>query len=54
MYTVTLSTWQVRILKISPAALGKTMMLGKSEGRRSRDKDEMVGWHHYINRYKFE
>ena len=23
-----------------------TLMLGKTEGRRRRDEDEMVGWHH--------
>ena len=28
-------------------SLGKTLMLGKIEGRRRRAKeDEMVGWHH--------
>ena len=31
-------------------SLGKTLMLGKIEGRRRREKgtteDEMVGWHH--------
>ena len=24
----------------------KTLMLGKTEGRRRRTEDEMVGWHH--------
>ena len=28
-------------------SLGKTLMLGKTEGRRRRGRqDEMVGWHH--------
>ena len=27
-------------------SLGKTLMLGKIEGRRSGRQDEMVGWHH--------
>ena len=27
-------------------SLEKTLMLGKVEGRRRRQKDEMVGWHH--------
>ena len=30
-------------------------MLGKIEGRRrSRQEDEMVGWHHQLNEYEFE
>ena len=31
-------------------------MLGKIEGRRKRGKqeDEMVGWHHQLNRHEFE
>ena len=28
-------------------SLGKTLMLGKTEGRKRRGaKDEMIGWHH--------
>ena len=27
-------------------SLEKTLMLGKTEGRRRRTEDEMVGWHH--------
>ena len=27
-------------------SFGKTLMLGKMEGRRRRTEDEMVGWHH--------
>ena len=31
-------------------SLKKTLMLGKTEGRRKGDgKDEMVGWHHQFN-----
>ena len=32
----------------------KTLMLGKVEGRRTRGRqDEMVGWHHRLNRQAF-
>ena len=31
----------------------KTLMLGKTEGRRRRDEDEMVGWHHGHNGHGF-
>ena len=33
----------------------KTLMLGKTEGRRRRgQQDEMVGWHHRLNGHVFE
>ena len=33
----------------------KTLMLGKTEGRRRRGwQDEMVGWHHQLNGHEFE
>ena len=33
----------------------KTLMLGKTEGGRSRGRqDEMFGWHHQLNGYEFE
>ena len=34
----------------------KTLMLGKIEGRRIREKteDEMVGWHHQLKGHEFE
>ena len=38
-------------------SLEKTLMLGKIESRRRKKgttKDEMVGWHQWLNRYKFE
>ena len=38
-------------------SLEKTLMLGKIEGRRRRGQtkeDEMVGWHHRLNRHEFE
>ena len=36
-------------------SLIKTSMLGKNEGGRSRaQQDEMVGWHHWLNRHEFE
>ena len=36
-------------------SLEKTLMLGKTEGRRrSGRKDEMVGWHHSLNGHEFE
>ena len=36
-------------------SLGKTLMLGKIEGgrRRGMTEDEMVGWHHRLNRHEF-
>ena len=36
------------------ASLGKTLMLGKTEGRRRGTEDEMVGWHHQLNGHEFE
>ena len=36
-------------------SLEKTAMLGKIEGRRRRGwQNEMVGWHHWLNRHEFE
>ena len=36
-------------------SLEKTLMLGKIEDRRRRDKGhEMVGWHHRLNRHESE
>ena len=36
-------------------SLEKTLMLGKTEGRRRRvTEDEMVGWHHQLNGLEFE
>jgi len=32
----------------------KTLMLGKTEGRRRGRQDEMVGWHHLLNGDEFE
>ena len=36
--------------------LEKTLMLGKTEGRRrmGTTEDEMVGWHHRLNGHEFE
>ena len=36
--------------------LEKTLMLGKTEGRRrwGRQEDEMVGWDHRLNGHEFE
>ena len=35
--------------------LEKTLMLGKTEARgEGGDKDEMVGWHHWLNGHEFE
>ena len=35
--------------------IGKTLMLGKIEGRRRGvTEDEMVGWHHQLNGHTFE
>ena len=37
-------------------SLGKTLTLGKIEGRRRMGwtEDEMVGWHHRLNGHEFE
>ena len=35
-------------------SLEKTLVPGKTEGRRRRTEDEMVGWHHQLNGYEFE
>ena len=37
-------------------SLEKTLMLGKIKGRRRRvqTEDEMVGWHHRLDRHEFE
>ena len=36
-------------------SLEKTLMLGKTEGKRRRaTKDDMVGRHHWLNRHEFE
>ena len=36
-------------------SLEKTLMLGQIEGRRRRGwQDEMIGWHHQLDGYKFE
>jgi len=37
-------------------SLEKTLILGKTEGRRRRGmiEDEMVGWHHRLNGHEFE
>ena len=32
----------------------KTLMLGKIEGRRKRDEDEMVGWHQRLHGHEFK
>ena len=32
----------------------KTLMLSKTKGRRRRGWQRMVGWHHWLNGYKFE
>ena len=37
-------------------SLEKTLMLGKTEGRKEKEttEDEMVGWHHWIDGHEFE
>ena len=36
-------------------SLEKTLMLGKTEGRRKRgQEDEMVAWHHRLDGHEFE
>ena len=34
--------------------LEKTLMLGKTEGRKRRGWQRMVGWHHQLDGYEFE
>ena len=35
-------------------SIEKTLMLGKTEGKRRRGRqDEMVGWHHWLNGHEF-
>ena len=42
-------------LMLRAESLKKTLMLGKTEGRRRRgQQDEMVGWHHRLNRHESE
>ena len=42
-------------LMLRADSLEKTLMLGKTEGRRRRgQQDEMVGWHHRLDGYEFE
>ena len=35
-------------------SLEKPLMLGKVEGRKRRDEDEIAGWHHWLNGHEFE
>ena len=35
-------------------SLEKNLMLGKIEGRRRGQQDEIVGWHHRLNGREFE
>ena len=35
-------------------SLEKTLMLGKIEGRRRGQQDEMVGWHYRLGGHEFE
>ena len=35
-------------------SLEKTLVLGKTEGRRRLTEDEMVGWHHGLSGHEFE
>ena len=35
-------------------SLEKTLMLRKTEGEKGVTEDEMVGWHHRLNRHEFE
>ena len=43
-------------LKQRANSIEKTLMLGKTEGRRRRGvtEDEMVGWHHRFNGREFQ
>jgi len=35
-------------------SLEKTLMLGKTEGRRRRGQQRVVGWHHRLSGHEFE
>ena len=36
-------------------SLEKTLMLGRTEGRKRRGRqDELVGWHHWLDEHEFE
>ena len=35
-------------------SMEKTLMLGKIEGRRRGQQDEMVGWHHRLDGHEFQ
>ena len=35
-------------------SLEKTLMLGKTEGRKETTEDETVGWHHRLNGHEFK
>ena len=35
-------------------SLEKTLMLGKTEGRRRRGQQRMVGWYHQLRGHEFE
>ena len=43
-------------LKQRTDSLGKTLMLGKTEGekRKGTTEDEIVGWHHQLNGHEFD
>ena len=42
-------------LMLRADSLKKTLMLGKTDGRRRGvTEDEMVGWHHQLNGHEFE
>ena len=45
--SITLVTWCEELTH------WKTLMLGKIEGGRRWQEDEMVGWHHWLNGYEF-
>ena len=49
-----LDSWRDHLTRTADL-LEKTLMLGKTEGRRTRGatEDEMVGWHHRLDGYEF-
>ena len=56
------SRWKLKLLYCGHLmqradSLGKTLMLGKTESKRSkrrRERQRMVGWHHQLNGHEFE
>ena len=51
---LTLKLQCISHLKQRADPLEKTLMMGNMEGRRRATQNEMVGWHHQLNRHELE